>query len=358
MTAGRPTFRGVQGLRFVAALLVVFAHLPPYLHDRLGAPVFVVPTGQIGVTVFFAISGFVAVLVTHRAPPPTWQHFLRRRLIRIVPLAWAVMTIKLVMLFVAPGTLERASTSPLYIVLSYAFLPGRGADGVVQPFYTVTWTLAFELLFYVVITIALAARIDPFRFAAVVFVVLAVASAFRLPHGWPTWQFHADRVVLCFLVGMTIGTWALDRATRTAVFRLAAITALWLVVGTAASASALDLALLPIAAVVLAVVVATEPVLGCRIGRVGETLGDASYALYLTHPIVAPATVAVVAAVVAGPAAPVLAGVAAVLAAVLASVMVWLWFDRPVIRFLQGPAPGKRPARRVRRQHRHVSGRV
>ncbi|WP_267423535.1 MULTISPECIES: acyltransferase family protein [unclassified Curtobacterium] len=318
----------------------MFAHLPSYLHDRLGAPLVVIPTGQVGVPVFFAISGFVAVLVTHRSPPPTWQHFLRRRLVRVVPLAWAVMTVKLLTLLVAPGALERASTSPVYIALSYLFLPGRGADGVVQPFYTVTWTLAFELLFYVVVTVALAVRVDPFRFASAVFVVLAAASAFRAPAGWPTWQFHGDRVVLCFLVGMTIGRWAIDRSTRTAVLRLVAITALWTVVGTIAEASTGALMLLPIAAVALALTVASEPFIGRRVGLVGTTLGDASYALYLTHPIVAPTTVAVIAAVASGSSAPVLVGAAAVGAAVAASVVVWFAVDRPVIRLLQGGRGG------------------
>jgi peptidoglycan/LPS O-acetylase OafA/YrhL len=335
MPAERPTFTGVQVLRFVAALLVVFSHLPTYLHARLGTPLVDIPVGQVGVTVFFAISGFVAVLVTQRTPRPTWREFISRRLVRILPLAWAVMTIKLGTLLVAPQALERATTSPTYIALSYVFLPGRGPNGVVEPFYTVTWTLSFELLFYVVVTIALATRIDPLRLASVVFVGLAVASAFRGPDGWPVWQFHANRIVLCFLVGMVIGRWALDRRTRLALLRTAAITAIWLVAGTVAGASVPSLLLLPLAAAALATTVVSEPLLRRCAGTVGRTLGDASYALYLTHPIVAPATVAVVAAVVSGPAAPVVAGIAAPVAAVAASVVVWFAVDRPVIRQLQ-----------------------
>lgn len=346
MAPPRPTFTGVQVLRFVAAALVVLSHLPTYLHARLGTPAFVVPTGQVGVVVFFAISGFVAVLVTQRTPRPTARDFLRRRLIRILPLAWAVMTVKLLMLVVAPTTLERASTSPTYIALSYLFLPGRGPGDVVEPFYTVTWTLSFELLFYLVVTIALAVRVDPFRFACVVFAGLAIASAFRGPEGWPTWQFHANRFVLCFLVGMAIGTWALDRATRALVLRLAAITALWLAVGLVAGASVPSLALLPLATVVLVAVVAGEPLARTRGGAVGRTLGDASYALYLTHPIVAPAAVAIVAASVSGAAAPTIAAVGALIAAIAASVVVWFAFDRPVTRWLVRGKSDRRHRRR------------
>ncbi|OIH95809.1 MULTISPECIES: acyltransferase [unclassified Curtobacterium] len=357
MSVARPSFGGVQVLRFVAALLVVCAHLPIYLHARFGTPAVDLPTGQVGVTVFFAISGFVAVLVTQRTPRPSWRDFLRRRLVRILPLAWAVMTVKLAMLVVAPQALERAATSPGYIVLSYLFLPGRGPNGVVEPFYTVTWTLSFELLFYLVVTIALAARIDPFRLAAPVFVALAVLSAVR-GRGWPTWQFHANRWVLCFLVGMAIGTWALDRATRRLVLRIAAITVVWTLVGIVAGASVPSLSLLPLAALVLLTTVAGERSWGRRAGPVGRTLGDASYALYLTHPIVAPAAVAVVAAVVSDARGPVVAVVGAVSAAVVASVVVWFAFDRPVIRLLQRRRPDRQPggppqgAAPTRRRHR------
>lgn len=351
MAISRPTFTGIQVLRFVAALLVVCSHVPTYLHARLDTSPADVPTGQIGVTVFFAISGFVAVVVTRRIPQPTAWDFLRRRLVRILPLAWAVMTVKLLMVVIAPATLERTSTSPTYIALSYLFLPGRGPDEVVEPFYTVTWTLSFELLFYLVVTIALATRTDPFRLAAIVFTGLAVASAFRGPEGWPTWQFHANRFVLCFLVGMAVGAWALDRSTRVLVVRLTAIVALWLAVGAVVGASLPSLALLPLATVVLLVTVASEPLLGRRVGPVGRTLGDASYALYLTHPIVAPATVAVVAAVVSGAAAPVVAAIGALVAAIAASVVVWWTIDRPATRLLQ------RRHRDRRTRGRRVSGR-
>lgn len=355
MPAERPTFTGVQVLRFVAALLVVFSHVPTYLHARLGTPLVDVPVGQVGVTVFFAISGFVAVLVTQRSPRPTWRGFLRRRLVRVLPLAWAVMTIKLATLLLAPQALERAATSPTYIALSYVFLPARGPNGVVEPFYTVTWTLSFELLFYVVVTLALATRTDPLRLASVAFVGLAVASAFRGPDEWPAWQFHANRIGLCFLIGMVIGRWALDRRTAVALLRTGSITALWLVVGTAVGASVPSLLLLPLAAVALTATVAGEPLLRRCTGAVGQTLGDASYALYLTHPIVAPATVAVVAAVVSGPSAPIVAGIAAPAAAVAASVVVWFAVDRPVIRLLRGRPTAPRPSPRAAR-HRLPAG--
>lgn len=329
------TFLGVQALRFVAALLVVAFHVPTYVADRLGVDLPEVPTGQIGVAVFFAISGFVAVLVTSRSPRPSWRDFLRRRLVRIVPLAWLLTALKLGTALLAPGELQRATLDPGYVAASFLFLPARGEDGIVQPLYTVEWTLVLELAFYVVITIALLCRRPPSVVATVMLGALSVASVFR-DDDYPAWQFYADPIVLCFLAGMVVAHWAADRRTGTAVARLGALVAFSAVVAALGGEPVGRWVLLPIAAMTLAAVVAAEPLLRRFVGPTVVTLGDASYALYLTHPVVAPVTVAAVGFVVqdVSPVAAALVAVVAVGVAVGAAVVVWFAVDRPLLRTL------------------------
>jgi exopolysaccharide production protein ExoZ len=292
----RRRYAGVQALRFVAALLVVCAHLPSYLRDRAGLAVPDIPTGQLGVTVFFAISGFVAVLTTRTDRPGGARRFLRRRIARIVPLAWLVLTVKLVTGLIAPGLLERFRPDGWYVLASYLFLPARGPDGIVQPLYTVMWTLSFELYFYGVVTVALAVRRTPLTVVAPVMTVLACASAFR-PEHWPTWQFFADPYVLLFVVGMVLGHVATGTATSGTVAWGVVAVAVWTTVELAASHPVHSVVLLPAATVVLAVTLWSEPWIPARLAPSLDLLGDASYALYLTHPLVAPATVAVLATV-------------------------------------------------------------
>jgi exopolysaccharide production protein ExoZ len=338
----RRRYAGVQTLRFVAALLVVCAHLPSYLRDRAGVAVPDIPTGQLGVTVFFAISGFVAVLTTRTDRPGGARRFLRRRIARIVPLAWLVLTVKLVTGLIAPGLLERFRPDGWYVLASYLFLPARGPDGIVQPLYTVMWTLSFELFFYGVVTVALAVRRTPLTVVAPVMTVLACASAFR-PEHWPTWQFFADPYVLLFVVGMVLGHVATGTATSGTVAWGVVAVAVWTTVELAASPPVHSVVLLPAATVVLAVTLWSEPWIPARLAPSLDLLGDASYALYLTHPLVAPATVAVLATVLPSATPWALLALVAGTAAVGISIVTWYAVDRPLVRLLTDhPQPGGR----------------
>ncbi|PZE86192.1 acyltransferase [Curtobacterium sp. MCBD17_032] len=354
--ATAPVFHGIQALRFVAALLVVLAHVPSYLRHQLGVAVPDVPLGAVGVTVFFVISGFVATVVTSRRPPVDWRAFLWRRVVRIVPLAWTMTTVKLAVAVLDPDQLQRATLTPAYVVLSYAFLPARGSDGIVQPLWTVAWTLSFELLFYLLVAVALAWRTAPLRVVTPVCVALAVAGALRSPTDWPAWQFHADPIVLCFPIGMVVGRWATGRAQRSDAGVVAGLMVSWVLTEWGHGSSLGTVLLLPAAAVVVAGVAASERRTAAVVGRGVLTLGDASYALYLTHPLVVPVAVAAVGRVLGDRALEwpriavvALVAVVAVTAATVASVLVWWTVDRPVLRALRrlrAPAPpGRRSAR-------------
>ncbi len=346
---------GVQALRFVSALLVVAAHVPPYVRDRTHSTPPALPTqflGELGVSVFFAISGFVAVVTTRRHPRGGARRFAYRRLLRIVPLAWLLLTAKLAVGLVAPGLLERFRPDTWYVVASYAFLPARGPDGQVQPLHTVMWTLSFELFFYAVVTVALVARRDPLTVVAPVMTVLACASVFR-PEHWPAWQFHADPYVLLFVVGMVLAHVAHGTATpRTTAWGVVAVT-VWttamLVTPTPAHSTVL---LLPAATAALALTLLVERRIPERLRPGLGSLGDASYALYLVHPLTTPAVIAV-AALVLPPTTPwAVFGLIGVVAAVLSGLSVWSAVDRPLMRRVGLGPPG---ARRGRRTGRHRS---
>ena len=72
--------------------------------------------------------------------------------------------------------------------------------------------------------------------------------------------------------------------------------------------------------------------------RSGKLLGDASYALYLCHPIVMSAFAMAWYALGVNTRLPPYAGVgAAVALAIVTSIFVYRWFEFPVTRFLQRP---------------------
>ncbi len=88
----------IQVLRALAALAVCVAHLHYEFAGKLAAPDLLPPGisyGEIGVNIFFVISGFIIVYSSEKLFGQNGGAlaFLRRRLIRIVPLYWFSSTI-------------------------------------------------------------------------------------------------------------------------------------------------------------------------------------------------------------------------------------------------------------------------
>jgi peptidoglycan/LPS O-acetylase OafA/YrhL len=149
-----PRFPLLDGMRAIAVLSVVVVHV-----SFFAAPGTVpIPRAlmhlNIGVTVFFLISGFLLYrpFIAHRArgaPPPAIATYAKRRALRIFPAYWAALTI----LTVLPGVVGVANGDWLS-QYSLTFLIGTSHDagscaarldcGLSQ-----TWSLVVELTFYI-----------------------------------------------------------------------------------------------------------------------------------------------------------------------------------------------------------------
>lgn len=140
-------FNSIQYMRGVAALLVVYAHAAGNWISRfdlsLNREIWLLP-GEIGVWVFFAISGFIIDRSSGRLSGATGAiEFAKRRFIRVVPLYWfftVVYTAKLFMQGKGPSLSE--------FLLSVGFVPYLNADGFFRPIHQVGWTLNYEVYFY------------------------------------------------------------------------------------------------------------------------------------------------------------------------------------------------------------------
>jgi peptidoglycan/LPS O-acetylase OafA/YrhL len=89
-------FQSLDGLRAIAALLVIFHHLHDYF-PILGWPTYYlsrfVQQGWIGVDLFFVLSGFLitGILIDTRAATNYFSGFYARRVLRIFPLYYLVL---------------------------------------------------------------------------------------------------------------------------------------------------------------------------------------------------------------------------------------------------------------------------
>lgn len=289
---------GVQALRGLAAMLVVYYHATQMVHERLDKTAGIFESGQAGVDIFFAISGFVMVVTTHRhwGRAGQWLDFLMRRLIRIVPLYWAATLLKIVATLALPALTSHPVLDPWHVTASFLFIPAWDADHRPLPLLPVGWTLNYEMLFYLLFATALAARMRTILGVSLLLCGLSLLSLLHpgaaagqlLPALEPV-AMLVNPILLEFVMGMTIG-WCAVRGIRLSP-RLAWLA---LVCGLAALAASewLNVVMgtfsrpfywgVPGAMLLLATV-SLEAQLRKFLAGLPALLGDASYAIYLGH---------------------------------------------------------------------------
>ena len=288
----------IQALRAFAALAVVFYHAQ-YDAELLAASFGLAYQRSdllpwpAGVDVFFVISGFIMVHTSRNlfANVDGPRLFLARRIARVVPIYWAIVTVYLVIGQLIPETLNRDAPSLAEILTSYLFIPYALPNGVVHPVYSLGWTLNYEMFFYVVFAGALLLQRQ--RAVLTVAAVLLGFVAFgRFSQATPVpISFWSEPIVLEFVFGMAIALLAEKGCLLPPIGRLGliAIALLLLHFDLTKPDGALVLPQVlaygvPAAMLVAAAVLGPASPAWPAVELPVAALGDASYALYLVHP--------------------------------------------------------------------------
>ena len=135
---------GVDALRGLAAVLVVLFHFTTRYSQKFGhlsEPAFSVPWGNLGVNLFFMVSGFVIFMTLDRVARP--MDFVVSRFSRLYPAYWVAAALTFLVLTVFP---ELGRTLSLQQAVSNGLM-FEGLFGV-PPIDGAYWTLEVELLFY------------------------------------------------------------------------------------------------------------------------------------------------------------------------------------------------------------------
>ncbi|MBV1918384.1 MAG: acyltransferase [Sphingomonadaceae bacterium] len=275
--AGTAMLTNLQGLRALAAMLVVLYH-------ALTADVF--GPGRFGVDIFFVVSGFIMVYATKQEF--SGIRFLAKRLIRVVPLYWSLTLLVFTVAVFAPHLLKATEVDFNQLIKSLLFIPFMKSNGMVHPTLFLGWTLNYEMFFYLLFSVFV---VFPNRLHTVICVSTVIGFLVILGHvldGSVVFEFYTNAIMLEFVAGMCLGLIS-DR------LRLAPIPALALAVAGLAGAAMLDglvthenrgLLFSPFALLVVAAAVGVEKS-GMRLKNpLLLLIGAASYSLYLVHPYV------------------------------------------------------------------------
>jgi exopolysaccharide production protein ExoZ len=282
----------IQALRAVAAYAVVVHHQLDTLGNYLGIEaarhgprVF-----MSGVDVFFVISGFVMAESTARASIHAPGRFLRARLVRIAPTYWLLTLLVFALQRQGVKLFGHAHPSVAELLTSLSFgLPFDGAPAR-EPLLFVGWSLEYELLFYLLLALAMWLRPSAGPLATVVAMVCGL-SVLGMMSGNPHLAHWGKPIILEFAAGILV--WKLWRqskcsvpeATATLVAGSAALFATTLLDGPWHAHERALFFGVPATLIVFGAVSLEQ----CGVAPRNRTLlgqGDASYAVYLTHPFV------------------------------------------------------------------------
>ncbi len=280
---------GLQVLRAVASLMVVLHHARLSVPGSDGWPSF----GEAGVDIFFVISGFVMAYTTNvdDGLPAGGRlravgMFLRRRVIRVVPLYW------LALIWTSRRALAQGQVST-DLAKDFFFIPHPNAaiHSWLAPTLQQGWTLNYEAFFYLLFgaTILVGSRRIVVLLSALLGCVLVAALLSSI--GWPAEpesaagiarRFYGDNIILEFGYGVVLQQLMSGSPApawpRWVFWSVAAL-------GTVGIALCHGLGLrgllegLPAAIIVWACIQACAG----RRSRVFELLGAASYSIYLFH---------------------------------------------------------------------------
>ncbi|SIT06295.1 Peptidoglycan/LPS O-acetylase OafA/YrhL, contains acyltransferase and SGNH-hydrolase domains [Roseivivax lentus] len=331
-----PRLEGLQFARAIAVLMVLTGHVIAEAEHyfAIDLPGDAIPWTR-GVDLFFVISGFIVIRAADR-----WQAgagaFLARRFLRIAPLYYLFTTLMVLTLLAAPGAVKDTALAPGQIVGSYPFWPTERYDGRIAPVLSVGWTLNYEMAFYAALSLCLTLR-RPVLAMGLLFGALALLGALSGPEGpFPSttssqiktiWAFATNPICLEFLFGMVLARlWPRRRVSARIAWGLGIGGAVLLVALDATDLPRFLAAGVP-AAMIVGAVIWPAPWQGWPLQRIG----DASFAIYLSHRFTLRALTLVLLPLL--PAAPWAAPLFCVLAVALAAGVGWLVFtlvERPV----------------------------
>ena len=215
--ASHKTIRPMEGIRGFAVFLVFLVHyvtlIEPWLLQNSVASQsaeHLRRIGNLGVDLFFVLSGFLIYGMLIEKPRP-FKSYLTRRIQRIYPTFTVVFIIYLALSVAFPAESKipgDLSNAVIFILQNFLLLPGLFE---ITPIITVAWSLSYEFFYYLVIPILIAAlcmRAWRFQYRLLFFLSVSV-------FGFAYFSLHGGPVgLLMFIPGILVYEFLASKSVR------------------------------------------------------------------------------------------------------------------------------------------------
>ena len=286
-STGQVSIQGIQYLRAIAALMVVFHHARWFFPSD--SILFTAPWAEFGtrgVDIFFVISGYVMTVTTrnysaharHRIPQAVG--FIVKRFIRVVPLYWIAT------LWTAKRLIWHGEAG-LPLLEDFLFVPhfSERGHGLIWPYLFQGWTINYELFFYSLFALSMLAGRRRYVFLSLALLTLVLLGmVLTITHAHTNVAaviFYTSNLLLEFLMGVWLSLWTQGRVSRLPRPILMGVTLIAFFILAVPN----DDTIRGFADGIVAVVIVWTAVLwGDAIDiPLLKHLGDASYSIYLFH---------------------------------------------------------------------------
>ena len=283
----------IQSLRGLAALMVMLSHL--YIIDQKYNTHPLLPEGLLfgmaGVDIFFVISGFIMVYITSKWTPPSIKRvpeFLFARITRIYPLYWLVSAALLIVYLIRPDMVFSSSPGEPNLIKSFLLFPDK-----TFPLLEVGWTLIHEIGFYIIFAGLLILRKSLRLWGLLIWASFIIITASAGLNNISVFtRYMLSPLTLEFIAGGIVG-WLFIKAPARIFPWIAILVILSCLVAIGAYYMIGDQDLFfrhwtrtlifTVPASLIVMLMALRDKSGKACPKTFVTLGDWSYALYLTH---------------------------------------------------------------------------
>lgn len=274
-------YYSLQILRAIAAWMVVFHHYMQLFYDFESSSLighFFSQYGAFGVDIFFALSGFVMYMSTASKSVTSGEFFVNR-VFRIIPAYWFYTLSLIAFLFLFPKEFSFTSYNTSSLLASFLFYPSENPSGIgVFPLLTVGWSLNFEMMFYLILSISIfLSRNKALVICFITILILPPIFPKVAPYSEILGSKYMHEFLIGFIVAYIVSRGYLDKLSN----RTEILTLLFLVVGILIQVQSKKMACF----FILLSFISLESFINKEnsIVKFMIKLGDYSYSTYLLH---------------------------------------------------------------------------